>query len=105
MTRVDTHAPAVRPVAGETFRRIAARRIEGNKRRKVAALIAAYQDAGQPTCNAPELAERLGWKPIQVQGLLSRLEADGLVECATKRKGKWPRFRVVLDGDARGGRR
>jgi DNA-binding MarR family transcriptional regulator len=99
-------APApVRPVAGPTFRAIAAQRIEGGKRKKLLALIAAYQDAGQATCSAPELAERLGWKPIQVQGLLSRLEADGLVECATKRKGKWPRFRVVLDGDARGGRR
>src|SRR3954454_17573077 len=94
----------VPPVAGQAFKRVVAARIEGNKRRKVVALMAAYQDAGQPTCSPPELAERLGLKPIQVQGLLLRLEADGLVECAAKRKGEWPRFRIVLEADVLGGR-
>ena len=82
----------VRPVAGATFRRVAARPIEGRKRKKLLALIAAYEDAGQPTRSADELAARLSWEPIQVRGLLSRLQADGLVKRTHSK-----RYRVVLD--------
>src|SRR4051812_21928894 len=87
----------VRPIAGATFKRIAAQRIEGTKRRKLLALIAAYSDGGQPSCSADELAERLGWEPIKVRVLLERLEADGLVERTRNRRR---RYRVLLDGGA-----
>jgi hypothetical protein len=63
----------VRPIAGPTFKRVVAQRIEGSKRRTVAALIAAFADGGQPSCSANELADRLGWEPVKVRALLGRL--------------------------------
>jgi DNA-binding transcriptional ArsR family regulator len=68
-----------KPVAGPTFRRIAAMNIAGGKRRKVVALIAAYIDGGCRPPTTGQLAHRLGLSRLTVAALLGRLERDGLV--------------------------
>jgi hypothetical protein len=68
-----------KPVAGPTFRRVAAMNIAGGKRRKVLALIAAYVDGGCRPPTTRRLADRLGLSRQKVTALLGRLERDGLV--------------------------
>jgi hypothetical protein len=83
----------VRPVAGPTFRHVAALPIEGAKRRKVAGLVAAYRDAGVSPVGVGLLAERLDWPVLTIKALAARLEADGLL--VTSRKGR--RLRINPD--------
>jgi DNA-binding transcriptional ArsR family regulator len=83
----------IRPVAGATFRHIAALRIEGAKRRKVLALIAAYHDAGAASVSVTQLAARLDLPPRIVGALLQRLSADGYVRRTHNKRQR--RYRVA----------
>ena len=78
-TERQPDARIVQPIAGATFRRVAAQAIEGGKRRKLACLVAAYHDADPayaPTVD--EVCARLGIaKRAVLLGLLERLEQDG----------------------------
>jgi DNA-binding MarR family transcriptional regulator len=83
------------PVAGPLFRQVAALKLEGVKRRKLLALIAAFADAGQDRPTVAELAERLKLDQRKVISLLDRLVQDGLLERspATRRT---PKLAVVI---------
>lgn len=78
---------AIRPVAGERFRSVAGVDFGGAKRKKAAALLAAFHDAGRTTVATAELAEWLKWDRRKVASLLKRLEADGYVDRSLK--GRW----------------
>ncbi len=86
-------APAARPVAGANFRAVAAMPLEGAKRRKVLALVAAFTDGGEPTPSVHALADRLGWHVAKVDALVRRLEQDGFVTVEKRRRGKRSRGR------------
>jgi predicted transcriptional regulator len=75
------------PVFGPKARAVARLDIEGNKRRKVLVVIAAYQDAGS-TPSVRDIAKRCGlrdWRHVDV--LLKRLRKDGLLQ-VKKESGK-----------------
>lgn len=66
------------PVAGPTFRRAAGLRVEGNKKRKVLLLIAAYLDAGvQPSVTM--IARRAGLPRYVVLSIIPGLGRAGLL--------------------------
>ena len=82
-------ARTIEPVRGPLFERVVRASIEGVKRKRLAALIAAYHDA-DPSY-APLLDElcarlRVG-KPV-LFGLLGRLEQDGHVSRFVARRGR-----------------
>jgi DNA-binding transcriptional ArsR family regulator len=90
-----------KPVAGPTFRRVAAMNIAGAKRRKVLALIAAYIDGGCRPPTTGQLARHLGLSGQKVAALLKRLERDGLVvptRCGRGRRSPL-RYRLPLPND------
>jgi biotin operon repressor len=90
-----------KPVAGPTFRRVAAMNIAGGKRRKVLALIAAYADGGCRPPTTGQLARHLGLSPQKVAALLKRLERDGLVVPTRRGRGRRSplRYRLPLPND------
>jgi len=77
---------AVRPVAGAHFRHVAAIQMEGSKRKRALALIAAFRDGGQEIVTTGELANRLGWHRAQAHSIASRLRADGYLERVSPRR-------------------
>ena len=83
------------PVAGSTFRRVAALPVEGHKRRKLLCLLAAYADAGEPNPPVRILAQRLHLPVRKVDALLRRLEADGYLRVARERDQR-NRYELLL---------
>lgn len=81
--------PSPTPIRGPLFERVVGLRVEGEKRKKTLALIAAFADAGQASPSLEDLAARLKLKPPQVAGLIGRLQADGYLVV----HGKWKRPR------------
>jgi len=67
-----------KPVRGERFERAARLPIEGRKRRRLLALLAAYADASlEPSVN--QLATTLKLDPRKIDALLDALERDGWI--------------------------
>jgi hypothetical protein len=70
----------VQPVAGARFRRAAALSVEGDTRRRLLCLLAAYADAGEASPPIRVLLLRLGLtNAAQIDALLRSLERDGLL--------------------------
>ena len=84
------------PIAGPMFRQVAALRIEGTKRRKTLALLAAYTDGGRPAPPVAELADSLGFRMPTTLGLLRRLEQDGFLLATRGGRGRRGRVRYRL---------
>jgi hypothetical protein len=93
---VSTATQPRQPIAGPMFRRVAALRIEGTKRRKMLALLAAYTDGGRPAPPVQELADRLGFRMPTTLGLLRRLEQDGFLIATKGGRGRRGRVRYRL---------
>ena len=65
----------------------------------MAALIAAFEDAGKPSCAPVELAERLGLDARKVAVLCKALKDAGRLEQTRNCRGKpamWRRYRILL---------
>jgi hypothetical protein len=78
-------------------RRVLAAPIEGTKRKRVLAVIAAYQDEGhQPSVR--EIARRAKVKrgPHETLALIARLERDGLLRVQWAKPPARNRYEVVL---------
>jgi DNA-binding MarR family transcriptional regulator len=87
------------PVRGPRFAAVLRMRIDGTKRHRVLALIAAYLDAGVDDPSITELAERARLPRIAVVQLVDKLEADGLVEIErAPREDRLARNRYRLGG-------
>jgi hypothetical protein len=93
---VSTATQPRQPIAGPMFRQVAALRIEGTKRRKMLALLAAYTDGGRPAPPVQELADRLGFRLPTTLGLLRRLEQDGFLIATKGGRGRRGRVRYRL---------
>jgi hypothetical protein len=70
---------ARRPVAGPRFRRAAALPIQGEKRRRLLSLLAAWADVGETSPPMRDLVKRLGHTPKKMDQLLASLAADGWI--------------------------
>jgi DNA-binding IclR family transcriptional regulator len=90
-------SPAARPVAGPTFRAVARLNPGGPTRRKLLALVAAFQDGGTPSVSRAELADRLKARPGKVQALLERLRTDGYL--TRTGSGRWRLSDDLLNPD------
>ena len=96
------------PTSGGRYplaRRVLAADIEGRKRKRVMAVIAAFQDEGHaPSCR--EIAERAklprGGRDVWLLlGLLRRLEADGLLQVTWAVPGQGRNgYEILLDREA-----
>lgn len=69
----------VRPRAGRLYGRVVQMRVEGAKRHKLLALLAAYADAGEQAPPVKDLAKRLHLPPTAIDVLLDRLVEAGLL--------------------------
>jgi DNA-binding MarR family transcriptional regulator len=93
MTKTDERPT---PIRGPLFDQVLRLRVEGQKRRKTLALIAAYADAGQSRPTLDELAGRLQMKPAQVRALIDRLAVDGYLVLHHRRKTPRTRYELTL---------
>ena len=81
---------AAPPVMGPRARAAAGLTIEGEKRRKLLVLLAAYADGNDAVCRPPtsEMLARTGIPNAKkLFGVLRRLEADGLIRALPKNGG------------------
>jgi DNA-binding MarR family transcriptional regulator len=67
------------PVRGPRFAAVARMRLNGQKRHRVLALVAAYLDAGIDDPSIAELAARARLGRYVVVQLVDKLEADGFI--------------------------
>jgi Mn-dependent DtxR family transcriptional regulator len=80
-------AEGVRPVAGAHFRHVASLRMDGKRRKKLCALVAAHRDAGAASTSTRQLVDHLGWRWPVVRGLAKRLCDDGYL--TKTNSGRW----------------
>src|SRR5262245_18919170 len=88
-----------RPVRGEQFERVVRLPIDGQKRRRVLALIAAWHDAGAKWVPVGWIADVLELPHTKVRRLAQRLEADGYL--VGSRRGGKQRYRLATDQERR----
>lgn len=93
MTEATTEE--LRSVRGPNFETIARLPMEGRKRKKCLAIIAAYADAGRSATRAEQIAQHLGLSLGATMGLLERLKDDGLATRTKGRGGKFGRWRLA----------
>jgi DNA-binding MarR family transcriptional regulator len=87
---------APEPIAGPLFRRACQVPVEGRKRRKLLALVAAHHDAGHDP-SVRELARRMGLDWRKVDALLRRLEEDGWLATEQRPRPEPNRYVLRLD--------
>lgn len=76
-------------------RRVLAAEIEGTKRKRVLAVIAAYQDEGHAP-SVREIATRAKLRKPMLLALLRRLEEDGLLRVEWAKPPARNRYEIVL---------